>query len=107
MAATLSALSRYLMAAIPFFLLAGALLTASGIAGDLVRFVAALVGHRRAGLGQTVLLTGALFSGASGSSVANAAFGTAAFMPQLTALQRRRGPRPVDRGRSEGLGSIR
>lgn len=84
-AATLSGLSRYLLTAIPFFLLAGALLTASGIASDLVRFAAALVGHRRAGLGQTVLLTGVLFSGASGSSIANAAFGTAAFMPQLTA----------------------
>lgn len=84
-AATLSGLSRYLLTAIPFFLLAGALLTASGIAGDLVRFAAVLVGHRRAGLGQTVLLTGVLFSGASGSSIANAAFGTAAFMPQLTA----------------------
>ncbi|WP_457580295.1 TRAP transporter large permease subunit [Ensifer canadensis] len=83
--ATLSGLSRYLLTAIPFFLLAGALLTASGIASDLVRFAAALVGHRRAGLGQTVLLTGVLFSGASGSSIANAAFGTAAFMPQLTA----------------------
>lgn len=84
-AATLSGLSRYLLTAIPFFLLAGALLTASGIASDLVRFAAALVGHCRAGLGQTVLLTGVLFSGASGSSIANAAFGTAAFMPQLTA----------------------
>ncbi|MGF6178458.1 TRAP transporter large permease subunit [Ensifer sp. 4252] len=84
-AAALSGLSRYLLTAIPFFLLAGALLTASGIARDLVRFAAALVGHRRAGLGQTVLLTGVLFSGASGSSIANAAFGTAAFMPQLTA----------------------
>lgn len=82
---TLSGLSRYLLTAIPFFLLAGALLTASGIASDLVCFAAALVGHRRAGLGQTVLLTGVLFSGASGSSIANAAFGTAAFMPQLTA----------------------
>nr|WP_245449220.1 TRAP transporter large permease subunit [Ensifer sp. NM-2] len=52
----------------------------------MVRFAAALVGHRRAGLGQTVLLTGVLFSGASGSSIANAAFGAAAFMPQLTKL---------------------
>jgi tripartite ATP-independent transporter DctM subunit len=93
-AATLSGLSRYLLTAIPFFLLAGALLTASGIAGDLVRFAAALVGHHRAGLGQTVLLTGVLFSGASGSSIANAAFGTAAYMPQLTA----RGTAPARAG---------
>ena len=33
-AATLSGMSRYLLTAIPFFLLAGALLTASGIASD-------------------------------------------------------------------------
>jgi tripartite ATP-independent transporter DctM subunit len=48
-----------------------------------VRLAASLVGHRRAGLGQTALLTSVLFSGASGSSIANAAFGATTFFPQL------------------------
>jgi tripartite ATP-independent transporter DctM subunit len=79
----LNGMSKFLLLAIPFFLLAGGLLTASGAAEKLVGFAAALVGHRRAGLGQTVLLTSVIFSGASGSSVANAAFGAATFQPQL------------------------
>ncbi|WP_165223789.1 TRAP transporter large permease [Affinirhizobium pseudoryzae] len=76
-------MSKFLLLAIPFFLLVGSLLTASGAATRLVGFAAAMVGHRRAGLGQTVLLTSVIFSGASGSSVANAAFGAATFQPQL------------------------
>ncbi|MBY5660356.1 TRAP transporter large permease subunit [Rhizobium leguminosarum] len=81
--ATVTAISKFLLLAIPFFLLAGGLLTASGVANQLVRFAAAMVGHRRAGLAQTTLLTSVLFSGASGSSVANAAFGASTFQPEL------------------------
>ncbi len=76
-------MSKFLLLAIPFFLLAGALLTISGTAGRLVRLAETLVGHRRAGLAQTTLLTSVLFSGASGSSVANAAFGASTFYPEL------------------------
>jgi tripartite ATP-independent transporter DctM subunit len=81
----LGGMGRYLLLAIPFFLLAGGLLVVSGMAGDLVRFAAALVGARRAGLGQTVLLTSLLFSGISGSSIANAAFSSKTFLNPLVA----------------------
>lgn len=81
--ATVTGVSKFLLLAIPFFLLVGELLTASGTAGRIVAFAASLVGHRRAGLAQTTLLTSILFSGASGSSVANAAFGAATFQPEL------------------------
>jgi tripartite ATP-independent transporter DctM subunit len=80
---TVGGMSKFLLLAIPFFLLAGGLLTISGTAAQIVCFAAALVGHRRAGLAQTMLLTGVLFSGASGSSAANAAFGSATFQPEL------------------------
>lgn len=80
---TVTGLSKFLLLAIPFFLLVGGLLTASGVADQLVRFAASMVGHRRAGLAQTTLLTSVLFSGASGSSVANAAFGASTFQPEL------------------------
>lgn len=83
--------SKFLLLAIPFFLLAGELLTAGGLADRLVRFAAALVGHRRAGLAQTTLVSSVLFSGASGSSVANAAFGAKVMAPALVA----RGYRPA------------
>lgn len=82
---TVSGVSKFLLLAIPFFLLAGELLTAGGLADRLVRFAASLVGHWRAGLAQTALLASVLFSGASGSSVANAAFGAKVMAPTLIA----------------------
>lgn len=82
---TVSGVSKFLLLAIPFFLLAGELLTTGGLAERLVRFAAALVGHLRAGLAQTALVSSVLFSGASGSSVANAAFGAKVMAPTLIA----------------------
>ncbi|POR54152.1 TRAP transporter large permease subunit [Bosea psychrotolerans] len=82
---TVSGVSKFLLLAIPFFLLAGELLTAGGLAERLVRFAASLVGHWRAGLAQTTLMSSVLFSGASGSSVANAAFGAKVMAPALIA----------------------
>lgn len=82
---TVSGVSKFLLLAIPFFLLAGELLTSGGLAERLVRFAASLVGHMRAGLAQTALVASVLFSGASGSSVANAAFGAKVMAPTLVA----------------------
>jgi tripartite ATP-independent transporter DctM subunit len=59
-----------------------------------VHCASSLVGHRRAGLAQTTLLTSVLFSGASGSSVANAAFSSATFQPELV----KRGYPPAQAG---------
>jgi tripartite ATP-independent transporter DctM subunit len=80
---TVVGVSKFLLLAIPFFLLAGSLLTEGGLAGRLVRFAATLVGHLRGGLAQTTLVSGVMFSGASGSSVANAAFGAKVMVPAL------------------------
>ena len=91
---TVAGMSKFLLLAIPFFLLAGSLLTVSGAASEVVRFASALVGHRRAGLAQATLLTGVLFSGASGSSIANAAFSSATFQPELV----KRGYPPAQAG---------
>ena len=81
----LSGMMKFLLLAIPFFLLAGVLLTRSGVATRLVAFADSLVGHMRGGLAQTTLLTNVLFSGASGSSIASAAFGATTFQPELEA----------------------
>ncbi len=78
-----SGMSKFLLLAIPFFLLAGVMLTLSGAGARLVHLAETIVGHRKAGLAQTALLTGVFFSGASGSSVANAAFGASTFHPHL------------------------
>ena len=82
---TIVGVSKFLLLAIPFFLLAGGLLTEGGLADRLVRFAASLVGHLRGGLAQTTLVSSVMFSGASGSSVANAAFGAKVMVPALVA----------------------
>lgn len=86
----LAGVDRFLLLAIPFFLLAGVLMVAGGLAERLVRLASALVGHRRAGLAQTTLLTNLMFSGVAGSSIADAGFGAKVLAPALIA----RGYRP-------------
>lgn len=58
--------------ALPFFVLAGELMTAGGITTRIVRFAETLVGHRKAGLGQVSILSSLMMAGGSGSAVADA-----------------------------------
>lgn len=63
--------------AVPFFLLAGELMTSANITLRLVAFAQTLVGHLRSGLAQVVSVSSMIFSGISGSSTADAvAIGT-------------------------------
>lgn len=82
---TVSGMGKFLLLAIPFFLLAGMLMNAGGLAHRLVSFASALVGHRRGGMAQATLVTNLLFSGVSGSSIADAAFGAKVLAPALVA----------------------
>ncbi len=82
---TVSGMGKFLLLAIPFFLLAGMLMNAGGLAHRLVRFASALVGHRHGGMAQATLVTNLLFSGVSGSSIADAAFGAKVLAPALVA----------------------
>jgi C4-dicarboxylate transporter DctM subunit len=65
-----SALQVYPLLAIPFFILAGALMTTGGVARRMIAFANALVGHFRGGLAMATLLACALFAAVSGSSPA-------------------------------------
>src|SRR3712207_125583 len=58
--------------AIPFFVLAGEVMSRGGITVNLIRFAKTLVGHMRGGLAQVDIVTSILFSGLSGSAVADA-----------------------------------
>ncbi|MDR2111512.1 MAG: TRAP transporter large permease subunit [Candidatus Accumulibacter sp.] len=75
--------SSFLLLAIPFFLLAGGLISSTSLAEKLVAFADALIGHLRGGLGYTALLSNLFFSGISGSSVADVAFGVKVLGPGL------------------------
>ena len=59
--------------AIAFFILAGELMNAGGISKRIIAFAMALVGHVRGGLGYVAILASLIFSGLSGSAVADTA----------------------------------
>jgi C4-dicarboxylate transporter DctM subunit len=65
-----SALQVYPLLAIPFFILAGALMTTGGVARRMIAFANSLVGHFSGGLAMAALLACALFAAVSGSSPA-------------------------------------
>ncbi|HEY7999295.1 MAG TPA: TRAP transporter large permease subunit, partial [Pseudolabrys sp.] len=56
--------------AIPFFILAGNVLTHGGVARRMIRFATTMVGHWYGGLGLAAVLACALFAAISGSSPA-------------------------------------
>jgi C4-dicarboxylate transporter DctM subunit len=61
----------FVLLAIPLFILAGALMETGGISVRLVGLARALVGHVKGGLGMVVVVAEMLFSGISGSTVAD------------------------------------
>jgi len=66
-------LDSFLLIAIPLFLFMGNLMNASGITTRIFTFAEAMVGHWRAGLAQVNVLSSIMFSGMSGSAIADAA----------------------------------
>lgn len=72
-----SGTQSFSLLAIPFFILAGDLMTAGGISRRLVDFADVLVRHRTGGLGMVTVLAAAFFAALSGSAPATtAAIGT-------------------------------
>ena len=63
----------FTLLAVPFFILAGNLMNRGGITDRIFRFARSLVGHVPGGLGQVSVVSSMIFSGMSGSAVADAA----------------------------------
>lgn len=78
-----SALNKFPLAAIPFFILAGNLMEAGGISRRLVEFAKAVVGGLQGGLAATCVLTCLMFAAVSGSSVATTFAVGAILVPAL------------------------
>ena len=66
-------LDNFTLIAVPMFLLMGNLMNASGVTQRIFDFAVAMVGHWRAGLAQVNVLGSLVFSGMSGSALADAA----------------------------------
>ena len=65
-----SAINKFPLAAIPFFILAGNIMETGGISRRLVEFAKSIVGGVQGGLPMTCVLTCMIFAAVSGSSVA-------------------------------------
>ena len=65
-------LDSFTLLALPYFILAGGLMSASGMSQQLVDFSRVLVGHLRAGLAHASVVASMVFAGISGSSTADA-----------------------------------
>ncbi len=64
--------NSYLLIAVPMFIFVANIMNASGVIERLMRFGAAMVGHLPGGLAQVNVVTNLIFSGMSGSAVADA-----------------------------------
>ncbi|TAK40466.1 MAG: TRAP transporter large permease [Betaproteobacteria bacterium] len=73
----------FVLLAIPLFVLAGALMETGGISARLVTLARALIGHVRGGLGMVVVVAEMLFSGISGSTVADVSAIGSLMVPSL------------------------
>ncbi len=63
----------FTLLAIPFFILAGNLMNSGGVTSRIFRFAKALFGHFTGGMGQVCVVANVIFSGMSGSAIADAA----------------------------------
>ncbi len=79
-------MDSFSLLAIPFFLLAGSLMTAGGLSDRLIGFANALVGRFRGGLAISNVLTSLLFGGISGSAVADTSAVGGTFIPAMKRL---------------------
>ena len=83
-------LDSFSLLALPYFILAGELMTAGGISRRLVEYAETLVGHRRGGLAHSTIVSSMIFAGVSGSSTAD----TTAIGSVLIPAMKERGYKP-------------
>ncbi|MBX3619601.1 MAG: TRAP transporter large permease [Rhizobacter sp.] len=78
-----SGVNKFSLLAIPFFVLAGAIMAEGGMARRLVAFAGVLVGFIRGGLSLVNILASTFFGAISGSSVADTASIGSVLIPQM------------------------
>jgi len=69
----LEGVNKASLTAVPFFIMAGNLMNATGVTVRIFAFANALVGHLKAGLAQVNVLSSMIFAGISGAAVADCA----------------------------------
>ena len=80
---TYSGISKTLLLAIPFFIIAGNIMAKAGISTRLIKFVNSLVGHKRGGIAIVSVITACFFGAISGSGPATVAALGAILIPAM------------------------
>ncbi|MGL4860657.1 MAG: TRAP transporter large permease, partial [Enterobacteriaceae bacterium] len=83
--ALINGVDNFSLLAIPFFLVAGEMMSAGGLSARIVRLASCYVGHRQGGLGYVAIITSILLAGLSGSAVADAAALVSILYPMMKA----------------------
>jgi tripartite ATP-independent transporter DctM subunit len=83
-------LDNFSLLALPYFILAGELMSRGGISAKLVDFAERVVGHLRGGLGHASIVSSMVFAGVTGSSTAD----TSAIGSVLIPTMKEKGYRP-------------
>lgn len=78
-----SGLGNISLAGVMYFFLAGELMTRSGIANKIVRFLRACIGHLRGGLSHINIIESVIFAGVSGSAMADTAAMHKLLVPEM------------------------
>ncbi len=82
---TYTGIAKFLLLAIPFFVLSGNIMAKAGISGRLVRFIDDLVGHTRGGMAIVCVIVSCFFGAISGSGPATVAALGAVLIPAMIA----------------------
>ena len=80
-----SGVNSFSLLAIPFFILAGEMMSRGGISRRLIEFSNALIGRYRGGLAQVNILASMFFGGISGSAVADVSSIGTMMIPMMNA----------------------
>ena len=80
---TYTGISKFLLLAIPFFVLSGNIMAKAGISTRLVKFIDSCVGHRRGGMAIVCVIVACFFGAISGSGPATVAALGAVLIPAM------------------------
>jgi len=101
-----SAISKFLLLAIPFFILSGNIMEKAGISQKLIDFAQAFVGHIKGGLALVCVMVACFFAAISGSGPATVAALGAIIIPAMTRVGYTKGDAAALMATAGGIGII-
>jgi tripartite ATP-independent transporter DctM subunit len=79
----INGVDSFTLLAIPFFMVAGEVMSRGGLSSRIVALAMTMIGHRKGGLGFVAIITAIVLSGLSGSAVADAAALVSILFPMM------------------------